>query len=354
MTLHRPRILIVRLSAIGDCVHGLPVLCTLREALPSAHLSWVVEGRTADLLRCHPALDTVVQLPRRWLKSPAAVWRARRQLRALRPDVAIDLQGLTKSAIAGWLSGAPTRIGFGGRDGRELSRRLNNTLVEPMMTHVIDRNLELLQPLGIAPDEVRFGMPAFDKDAPAVGRFVRDRGLGGGGFALLNVGAGWASKRWPADRFADVARYLGERYQVRSVVAWGGDEERHSADRVIVNAGGFAHMAPPTTLVELGALCQRAKLFIGCDTGPLHLAAAVGTPCVGLYGATSARRNGPYGDEHTTLQKMLLQGGSRERRNADDGAMRAISVEDVCAACDDLLNRFDRGATSDPLELLAA
>jgi heptosyltransferase-1 len=353
MTIHRPRILIVRLSAIGDCIHGLPVLYALRDALPSAHLSWVVEGRTADLLRCHPALDAVVQLRRRWLKSPAAVWNARRQLRALRPDVAIDLQGLIKSAIAGWLSAAPTRIGFGGRDGRELSTWLNNTLVEPMMTHVIDRNLELLQPLGIVPDEVRFGMPTFEKDTAAVGRFIRDRGLGAG-YALLNVGAGWPSKRWPADRFADVARYLGERYHLRSIIAWAGEEERQSADQIIVNAGGFAHIAPPTTLIELAALCQRAKLFIACDTGPLHLAAAVDTPCIGLYGASSARRNGPYGDGHIALQKMLLKGGSRDRRNADDAAMRAVEVEDVCAACDQIIARTQRQPASPQLQLLAA
>jgi lipopolysaccharide heptosyltransferase I len=353
MTLHRPRILIVRLSAIGDCIHGLPVLCALRDALPSAHLSWVVEGRTADLLRCHPALDNVVQLRRGWLKSPIAIWRALRQLRALRPDVAIDLQGLTKSAMAGWLSEAPTRIGFGGRDGRELSTWLNGTLVEPLMTHVIDRNLELLSPLGIVPEEVRFGLPEFDKDSAAIGRYLRDRGLGAG-FALLNVGAGWPSKRWPADRFANVARYLGERYLLRTVVAWAGDEERRCADQIIVNAGGFAHMAPPTTLIELAALCQRAKLFIGCDTGPLHLAAATGTPCVGLYGATSARRNGPYGKQHIALQKMLLSGGSRERRNADNAAMRAIDVEDVCAAADALLIRTRPRAGSSRLQLLAA
>jgi heptosyltransferase-1 len=352
MTIHRPRILIVRLSAIGDCIHGLPVLCALRDALPSAHLSWVVEGRTADLLRCHPALDAVVQLRRRWLKSPFAIWQARRQLRALRPDVAIDLQGLTKSAIAAWLSGAPTRVGFGGRDGRELASWLNNTLVEPLMTHVIDRNLELLSPLGIIPDDVRFGLPPFG-DNVAIGRFVRDRGLDTG-FALLNVGAGWPSKRWPADRFAQVARYLGERYHVRSVVAWAGDEERRCADQIIVGAGGFAHMAPPTTLLELAALCQRAKVFIGCDTGPLHLAAAIGTPSIGLYGATSARRNGPYGQQHIALQKMLLKGGSRDRRNANDAAMRAISVEDVCAACDDFLGRANRRAASGRLQLLAA
>lgn len=344
MTIHRPRILIVRLSAIGDCIHGLPVLCALRDALPSAHLSWVVEGRTADLLRCHPALDAVVQLRRRWLKSPLAIWQARRQLRALRPDVAIDLQGLTKSAIAAWLSGAPTRVGFGGRDGRELTAWFNNTFVEPMMTHVIDRNLELLSPLGIMPHDVRFGLPPFGENI-AVGRFSRDRGLGAG-FAILNVGAGWPSKRWPADHFAQVARYLGERYHLRSVVAWAGDEERRSADQILVNAGGFAHMAPPTTLVELAALCQRAKLFIGCDTGPLHLAAAIGTPCIGLYGASSARRNGPYGEQHVALQKMLLPGGSRYRRNADDAAMRTISVENVCAACDVLMERRTTRATS--------
>jgi lipopolysaccharide heptosyltransferase I len=353
MIIPRPRILIVRLSAIGDCIHGMPVLCALRDALPGAHLSWVVEGRTADLLRCHPALDAVVQLPRRWLKSPIATWRARRQLRALRPDVAIDLQGLTKSAIAAWLSGAPTRIGFGGRDGRELSTWFNNTLAEPLVSHVIDRNLELLAPLGIVPDEVRFGLPTFDKDTAAVGRFVRDRGLGTG-FALLNVGAGWPSKRWPTDRFAQVARYLGERYHLRSVVAWAGDEEQRGADQIIVGAGGFAHMAPPTTLLELAALCQRAKLFIGCDTGPLHLAAAIGTPCIGLYGATSARRNGPYGEQHIALQKMLLTGGSRDRRNANDAAMRAICVEDVCTTCDDFLSRSKQHATNNRLQLLAA
>src|SRR4029078_8068121 len=197
-----PRILIVRLSSIGDCIHGLPVLCALREALPSAHISWMVEGRTADLLRRHPALDEVVQVRRKWLKSPAAIWKARCTLHRLRPDVSIDMQGLTKSAVAGWLSGAPTRIGFAGCDGRELSAWLNNTLVEPMMTHVIDRNLELLRPLNIVTKQLRFGMPSCREEDPAIGRFLRDRGLLGD-FALLNVGAGWASRRWPLDRYAE-------------------------------------------------------------------------------------------------------------------------------------------------------
>jgi lipopolysaccharide heptosyltransferase I len=343
------------LTAIGDCLHGLPVLCALRDALPDAHLSWVVEGRTADLLRRHPALDAVVQVPRRWLKSPIAVWRARQQLRALRPDVAIDLQGLTKSAIAAWLSGAPTRIGYSGRDGRELSRWLNTTLVEPIMTHVVDRNLELLRPLDIVPEEVAFGLPMLASDAPAMGRFLRDRGLESG-FALINVGAGWPSKRWPADRFAEVARYLGERYHLRSVVTWAGDEERLAADRIVVSAGAYAHIAPPTSLTELAALCQQARVFIGCDTGPLHLAAAVGTRCIALFGPTNARRNGPYGDEHIVIQNVRFDSAARKSaRTADNAGMLAIAVEDVCAACDAMTElKVSRSIVTRHLQPLAA
>ena len=197
MQLKRPRILIVRLSSIGDCIHGLPVLSALRDALPDAHISWIVEGRTADLLRRHPALDEVVQVRRKWLKSPAAIWKARRTLHRLRPDVSIDMQGLTKSAIAAWLSGAPTRIGFAGCDGRELSPWLNNTLVEPMMTHVIDRNLELLRPLNIVPKQVRFGLPSFREEEPAIGRFLRDRGLLGD-FGAIECGR-WLGQPAMAD-----------------------------------------------------------------------------------------------------------------------------------------------------------
>ncbi len=346
MLAHPPRILIVRLTAIGDCLHGLPVLCALRDALPGAHLSWVVEGRTADLLRRHPDLDAVVQVPRKWLKSPLAIWRARRQLRALRPDVAIDLQGLTKSAMAAWLSGAPTRIGFSGRDGRELSRWLNNSLVEPLTTHVVDRSLELLRALDVAADEIRFGLPRLQDECPAITRYLRDRGLAGG-YALVNVGAGWPSKRWPADRFAEVARYLGERYHLRTVIAWAGGEERLWADQIVVSAGAFAHIAPPTTLTELAALCQQAKFFIGCDTGPLHLAAAAGTPCISLFGPTNARRNGPYGDEHIVIQKVRWDNADRKSmRHGDNTSMLAIEVEDICAACDAMIERdeFHRAA----------
>lgn len=332
------RILIVRLSAVGDTIHGLPVLCALRDYLPNAHLSWVVEQRAADILKGHPALDRLIVAPRRWLRNPLAILRLTRQMRSVRPQIAIDLQGLAKSALAARLSGAPVRIGAASPDGREGSTCLNNRLVKLSASHVVDRYLELLGPLSISRPAVRFDAPRHAEDELSVGRFVRDRGLGGG-FALLNPGAGWASKRWPVDRFAAVARHLGRDRRLPSVVVWAGAQERAWADQIITTSGGFAHMAPATTLGELAELARRARFFVGSDTGPLHLAAAVGTPCVGLYGPVSAERNGPYGPGHIAIQRMLLDGTSRERRAASDESMRAIEVGEVCAACDRLLGQ---------------
>jgi lipopolysaccharide heptosyltransferase I len=330
------RILIVRLSAVGDTIHGLPVLCALRDHLPHAELGWVVEERSAGILRGHRALDRLFVAPRRWLRKPSAVLRLRRDLRAFRPQLAIDLQGLSKSAIAAWLSGAPTRIGMAGPDGRELAPWLDNKLVRPTAGHVVDRYLELLAPLGIVRPTTRFDIPRRAEDEATVGRFIRDRGLGNG-FALINPGAGWASKRWPPERLAAVAKHLGSQRNLPSVVVWAGAEERVWADRIITTSGGMAHMAPPTSLGELSEMARRARLFVGSDTGPLHLAAAVGTPCVGLHGPVSAERNGPYGSHHIAVQRMCLSGSSRSRRNASDESMRAISVQDVCTACDQLL-----------------
>ena len=201
------RILIVRLSAIGDTIHGLPVLCALRDHLPSAHLSWVVEQRSAAVLQGHSALDRLIVAPRGWLRSPMAVWRLRRQMRSVHAHITIDLQGLAKSAIAARLSCASAdRCGIARR--RECSTWLNNRLVNLTASHVVDRYLELLAPLGISQPPPRFDVPRHADDELKIGRFVRDRGLGGG-FAVLNPGTGWASKRWPVERLSAVARHLG-------------------------------------------------------------------------------------------------------------------------------------------------
>jgi len=333
-----PRILIVRLSAVGDVIHGLPVLNALRDRFPDAFLAWVVEQRPAALLEGHAALDELVTLPRGWLKSPAAVWQLRRRLRALHPDATVDLQGLAKSAVAARLSGARQRIGFGDEKGRELSTWLNNCLVRTSTRHIIDMNLELLRPLGIESPAVRFDIPEREPDRQAAEVAVRQAGVESG-FGIINPGAGWPSKLWPPERFAAVARWLGESVRLPTLVVWAGAKERAWAEEIVAGSAGHARLAPSTTLTELAALARRARLFVGSDTGPLHLAAAVGTPCVGLYGPMPAERNGPYGPQHMALQPRQFQGTSRQRRNAPQELMEAITVESVCRACEGIVRR---------------
>jgi heptosyltransferase-1 len=337
-----PRILISRLSAIGDVIHAVPVMCALRDAMPDAHITWVVEGRNGALLQGHSALDELICVRRGWLKSPSAVLNLRRQLRARQFDIAIDVQGLTKSAVVSWLSGARKRIGFAGVDGREFSPLLNNVRVTPKAKHVVERNLELLRPLGIERPSVRFDLPETVGDMAMATGLIASRGWKTG-FVVLNPGAGWKSKLWPRDRFAAVARHLGKRHGLPSLVVWAPGEERAWAEEIVAQSASHAHLAPSTTLTELAAICRRAALFIGSDTGPLHIAAAVGTPCIGLFGPMPAERNGPYGNPHIAIQEMTLTGGrSRDRRNAGPESMEAITASRVCFACDELFGRLGK------------
>jgi heptosyltransferase I len=335
-----PRILIVRLSAIGDTMLSAPVLCALRDHFPMANIGWIVERTSASLLRGHADLDHLIELPRGWLKSPRTVMETAGQLRELCFDVAIDLQGLTKSAILARLSGAPRRLGFAQSEfeGRELSTWINNEFVTPLTDHVVTRGLELLRPLGIQKPEANFRLPPYEPSRATMTKFILERGLGGG-FAIINTGAGWPSKLWPAERYAEVARHLGRTRNLRTVVAWAGDAEWKAAHEIIIGAAGFAQLAPPTSLTELAELARRASIFIGSDTGPLHIAAAVGTPCVGLHGPMPARRCGPFGSQHIAIQNSNIAGKLKNRRTTTNETMLAIGVDEVCAACDVILNR---------------
>lgn len=324
------RILITRLSAVGDCILTMPLLCGVRKAFPRAQIGWVVERGAAPILRGHRCLDHLISLPKGWLTSPQQMLAARRELQAFRPTITLDAQSLTRSAAAAWLSGAKHRIGFAAPQGRELAVWLNGRQVTKTAEHVVDAHLELLTPLDPSPTEVVFDVPRDEQAVETMGSVVGDPRLASG-FAVINPGAGWDSKLWPADRFAQVADMLGRRLQLPSLVVWAGDRERAWAEEIVTGSGGHAQVAPSTKLPELAELLRSARLFVGSDTGPLHLAAAVGTPCVGIYGPTRPAHCGPYGDQHRTVQ-AYYQGGPKRRR-AENHAMRAVTVDQVNSAC---------------------
>ena len=206
MSDRHPRILISRLSAIGDCVLATPLLCALRDHLPNAHLAWVTERAPATLLEGHAALDELIVVPKRWMKSAAEIRQLRSKLRASRFDIAIDPQGLTKSSIVAWLSGAKQRIGFHKPRGRELSCWFNRELVTSTKTHVVDaRFLELLKPLGILNPATRFDLPVIPEvegkadamihAAPISARFRGDQS--GCGSGLRSCGRRTVMAAWP-------------------------------------------------------------------------------------------------------------------------------------------------------------
>jgi lipopolysaccharide heptosyltransferase I len=338
-----PRILLVRLSAIGDVIHAMPVACAIRAQFPQALLVWAVERRAGELIQGHPAIDQSIVLPHGWLRSPAEVWRLRKRLKSFAFDTAIDIQGLSKSAAVAWLSGARLRIGMGGRWGREVSRWLNNRLVDTGDLHAIERGLKLLEPLGIRSPEVRFDVSAAAADRDAAEETLQGLGLDRD-FALIASGAGWPSKLWPADRYAAVAAYLGRRWNLPSLVIWGNDAERARAEAIIQAAEGHARLCPKVTLLQLAAIARRARFALGSDTGPLHLAAAAGAPCIGLYGPWPAEQHGPYGPQHINLQKMCMQGTTHQRRHAPSTYMEAIDTAAVFAACDQMMAASSREA----------
>ncbi len=333
-----PRILICRLSAVGDCILTMPMLCALREQFPHAFLGWVVQPGSASLLENHPALDRLIVVDKRWLKSRQKIREVRRELRSFQFEIAIDPQSLSKSALLAWLSGAKQRLGFQSPRGRELSLWLNNHFIKPSSQHLLDCQLELLQPLGVTAPKVEFRLPSNPQAEEKAESFLSSAHLRGG-YVAMNPGAGWDSKLWPADRFGRVARALGQRHQIPTLVVWAGDRERAWAEQILSHSGGHAVLAPATSLPELAALLRRARLFLASDTGPLHLASAVGTTCVGLHGTTRYQASGAYGRQHISIQHRFQSGTSRARRRASNDAMREIQVEPVVRACEELLAR---------------
>lgn len=348
------RLLIVRLSAMGDVIHTLPAAQALRVVFPEAMIGWVIEERWAELLCAPGASRRGARSPERpvanwvhtvdlkgWRKSLlslatieriARVWN---DVREARYDVAIDLQGAIRSAVVARWSGA--LVVYGAREPRESPAALWYTRqVTARGAHVVEQTVSIVEAVAGR----KMNMPAieFPRDCAAEERIERGlREAGIGQFAILNPGAGWGAKRWPADRYGQAARALSK-FGVQSVVNYGPGEEELARATEAASAG--AARALQCSISELIALTRRAKVFIGGDTGPLHLAAALRVPVVAIFGPTDPARNGPYG-----MRSVVLRNSSslttHVRNPRPDEAMLAISVDAVVDAAQGLLAGSD-------------
>lgn len=336
------RILIVRLSALGDIVHALPVLNRLRKAFPVAEIDWLVEENYAATLALASGLHRrVIVRAASNAESPDSIscagmpgyFRAAAHLRSRRYDAALDLQGLLKSAVWARASGARRVIGFDRAGLREpMAASLYTETVKPDVSgHVIRKNLSILPALGVEP-----GPPALSVQPVPSADMIKVIQTAGGsnGYIVINPGAAWPNKCWPPARFGAVAQMLRDRTGLHSLVTWG-PKERDLAESVSRASTGAATPAPPTSISDLAALMHSAALAISGDTGPLHIAAAVGTPLVGLFGPTRPERNGPWEprDEVISRSDTCV---CHHKRQCLRGApcINEITVEQVVAAAE--------------------
>jgi heptosyltransferase-1 len=352
------RLLIVRLGSMGDVIHALPAATLLRRAFPTAALGWMIEERWVELLcaantprvgmRCpgRPLLDGVHGVntlawrsslfsDETW-KEAAAAWR---EMRAARYELAVDFQGAVRTALMSRWTGAEFFAGFE-RPREHAAGVFYTYTVEAGGTHVVEQNAALAAALAGVPAEV----PEIEFPLnPAAEEYCERqlRQLGARQFAILNPGAGWQGKQWPPERYGEVARNL-QAMGLHTLVNFGPGEE--SLAQAVGGASNGAAAALSCSVGQLIAFTRRAQLFIGGDTGPMHLAAALRVPVVALFGPTSPARNGPFGTRSMVLRSPLSsatdtaeRAAARSSRKRTDPGLMAITAQDVLAAARQLL-----------------
>jgi heptosyltransferase-1 len=342
------RFLIVRLGALGDIVHAIPVAAALRRAHPGARIDWMVSGKHREILDLVPAIDERLSIKdRSGADEGESLWSALQRIRKTRYDVTIDLQGLLKSAVIARLSGAGKVVGFNGKYSRESMARAFYTdvydpggdgMYAPSETrHVVDINLGMLKTIGIEPGHPEF--PLVDIRSAAAASMIE---AAGGAYALLNPGAAWPNKRWPAPRLGALAIALRARRNLKSVVLWGPGEFDLAQD-VVVTAGGAAILSPQTSVGDVVALARGASVMVSGDTGPTHIAAAVGTPIVGIYGPTRPERNGPWvPDDETVSRASICQCHHFRQCKVERMCLLDIEVDEVLTAVERRLAAAER------------
>ncbi len=299
-------ILVVKLSAIGDVIHALPVSYAIKEQWPDCHLTWVVEPPAYDLLALDPCIDEIIVFHKKEFRSLFGLLKNigpfRRQIQWRNYDAVLDLQGLFKSAAIAYFAKAPRKLGI--PDMRELSDRVSRPVRGPhAQGHIVERYLDSARALGCQVKKIVFPLEIPENEADiARMHFTHAGGRPGTPYVVLPVGANWPNKRWPTLYQAELCDWLYEQRLIPVLVGGGPVDEQRAAEIESQAEIPPVNMVGQTNLPQLAYIIQQASAAVGGDTGPMHLAAALGTPAVMLMGPTDAPRNGPYGQPQNAIE----------------------------------------------------
>jgi lipopolysaccharide heptosyltransferase I len=343
------RILLIQPSRIGDIIFSLPTLSALRRTFPRAWIAWLVDDRCQDLVEGHPDLDEVLVVPfkaieealkkRAWKGVGQTFSRLKRDLRSRSFDLSIDLHGLAKSALLVWMAGARFRIGSANTTGmKELSGFFSREIPpRPNDRHTVERNLSVIAFLEGPIEEAQFHL-TISKAAQSqvreillsAGRREQER------LVVIHPGAGWLSRRWPADRFAELINTLGSTPGLRLAViggAAGGSQEGRLFEQLFpLIRVPVINLVNRLSLKQLIALLQETDLFVGNEAGPMHLAAALDRPLVAIIGPTRPELTGPFGSKARIVRKPVSCSPCRKRNCSEITCMKVIEVTDVLEA----------------------
>lgn len=335
----RVNILIVKLSAIGDVIHTMPSLTALRQLYPDAHITWVVEEAAADLVKNHPYLDAVlISRRKKWSKDfrngqvrlPVEEIRSfMKTLRQRRYDLVIDFHGLFKSSIIVFLSRGKRKLGYNSL--QELSGLfLNEKITEDLNKHAVERYLDFPRYLGAKINSARFILP-LNKKAETRSQILLDKyNLEDKKFIAINPVAYWETKLWSNEKFAHLADLINDKLQMK-VVFTGSEKEPIEKITSLMTTESI-NLGGATTLLDLAYLYKKAQIVITTDSGPMHLAAAVETPVIALFGPTDPARTGPYGAGHTIIRTELSCSPCFLKKCSTKKCMENISPQQVFAA----------------------
>jgi heptosyltransferase I len=349
------RVLLIKLTSLGDVIHTLPVAASLKKAFPFLKLHWIIEDRCAPLLENHPLLDSVLVYPRKqiqalitrrkWGQALKLFGGLRRSLRDLNIDLSLDLQGLAKSGLMALMAGAPYRIGCSGL--KEMSYLISRKIPEEKGLHVIDSNLKVAEFLGAKTEVPEFILGIKEEEKAWAKKFLGEDGLSAETRLIgLQVGVVPPEKCWSLDNYWHFLEKVSELPGVR-IILFG---DKTDQERIIPHLSKI----PPQVINTLGklslrqlmALIDQCRLFIGGDTGPLHLAAGLGLPVVALFGGTDPGWSRPYGNTHKVLYKkfpcspcLLTPINKPPVCQGRCDCMAAISVDEVLDSVRAVLNR---------------
>lgn len=298
-------ILVVKLSAIGDVVHALPVSYAIKETFPNAKLTWVVEPPAFDLLKINPCVDKIILFEKKEFKTFSGFVQRffpfRKELQRETYDAVLDLQGLFKSAAIAFFAQSNIKLGI--CNMRELSGKVSKPVVGEHSTgHIVERYLDTARAIGCRVDRVVFPLEIpIEEELKAIEIMTRAGLDEKKPYVIFAVGANWANKRWRTEYFSELGKWL-KSLGVTPVIIGGGKLDEERAAEILAQGTPAVNLVGQTNLIQLAYVIKKARLMIGGDTGTVHLAAALGVRTLMLMGPTDANRNGPYGQLENALE----------------------------------------------------